>query len=138
MKKVFVTFLAVLVVFVLTAKASEARLPVKTNSASNDYNCSQVYNLLVSCVDYMIGGDDGAPSGVCCQSVNAVKASAPTQIQRMAACKCFFDVATRLPSLLENKANSLPKLCGVDLGFIMSKQNTNCNNVPVSSRQGRD
>ncbi|KAG5053284.1 hypothetical protein JHK87_005482 [Glycine soja] len=131
MKKVFVTFLAVLVVFVLTAKASEARLPVKTNSASNDYNCSQVYNLLVSCVDYMIGGDDGAPSGVCCQSVNAVKASAPTQIQRMAACKCFFDVATRLPSLLENKANSLPKLCGVDLGFIMSKQNTNCNKVQI-------
>ena len=114
-----------LVVFVLTAKASEARLPVKTNSASNDYNCSQVMNnLFVSCVDYLIGGD-AVPSGVCCQSVNAVKASAPTQIQRMAACKCFFDVATRLPSLLENKANSLPKLCGVDLGFIMSA-NTDC------------
>jgi len=77
-------------------------------------------------VDYLIGGD-GIPSGVCCQSVNAVKASAPTQIQQMAACKCFFDVAIRLPSLLENKAGSLPKLCGVNLGFIMSKQNTNCN-----------
>ncbi|KAG4962004.1 hypothetical protein GLYMA_14G033100v4 [Glycine max] len=53
----------------------------------------------------------------------------------MAACKCFFDVAIRLPSLLENKAGSLPKLCGVNLGFIMSKQNTNCNNVHVSSGQ---
>lgn len=125
MKKVFVTFLAVLVVFVLTAKASEARLPVKTNSASNDYNCSQVYNLLVSCVDYMIGGDDGAPSGVCCQSVNAVKASTQTQIQRVAACMCYYNVATKLPFLLEDRAGSLSISCAVDLGFIMSA-NTDC------------
>nr|ACU15215.1 unknown [Glycine max] len=137
MKKVFVTFVALLVVFVLTVTASESKPPVTTNSAPNDYNCSQVMNnLFVSCVDYLIGGD-AVPSGVCCQSVNAVKASTQTQIQRVAACMCYYNVATKLPFLLEDRAGSLSTSCAVDLGFIMSA-NTDCANVPVSSRQGRE
>ncbi|KAK7385912.1 hypothetical protein VNO78_31875 [Psophocarpus tetragonolobus] len=101
-----------------TITSSEPEPPVM------DYNCEQVYTSFKMCVEYLIGGN--GPSIDCCKSVSKVKSSAPTINERRAACKCFEEVAIRLPALNQDRFASLPNSCGVNMGFPLSKT-TDCN-----------
>lgn len=114
MKKVFVAFLALQVVLVLTIMAADP--------AGKGYDCEKAKRSLKSCMEYLTGNVD-SPSAACCNGVKEVKSSAPTKDEKIAACQCLKEVTTHIPNLKEDRATALPKQCGVDVGFLITKKN---------------
>ncbi|KAK7384885.1 hypothetical protein VNO78_30590 [Psophocarpus tetragonolobus] len=119
MKKLFVAFLAFLVVLILKTTAIEPK---------NDFDCLKAKFSLVSCVGYLTDIVDKPPIA-CCDAIAGVKSAAPTKADRVAACECLTTVASQFPNLDEARIVSLPKVCGVDIGFPISKQ-MNCSSIP--------
>ncbi|NP_001238031.1 uncharacterized protein LOC100500178 precursor [Glycine max] len=114
MKKVFVAFLTLQVVLVLTIIAAEP--------AGKGYNCEKAKSSVTPCIKYLTSKVD-TPSAVCCNGVKEVKSSAPTKDEKIAACQCLKEVTTHIPNLKEDRATALPKQCGVDAGFLITKKN---------------
>lgn len=92
--------------------------------ATLGFNCDETKASMFPCVGYLTGGGD--PSIACCSAVSDLKASTPNRDDRISACKCLKEAATHIPNINDQFAAALPKRCGVDIGFPISK-NINCN-----------
>ncbi|KAH1232066.1 Non-specific lipid-transfer protein A [Glycine max] len=120
MKKVFVAFLALQVVLVLTIMAADP--------AGKGYDCEKAKRSLKSCMEYLTGNVD-SPSAACCNGVKELKASAPTKDEKIAECQCIEEALTPIPNFKQDRAIALPKECGVDAGFPIPK-NFTCSRSP--------
>ncbi|XWS45820.1 hypothetical protein CRYUN_Cryun14cG0012300 [Craigia yunnanensis] len=86
-------------------------------------SCQEVNDSLAACVPYLTSG--GNPTPACCSGVGKLQKMAPTTADKQAACNCVKDAASRLPTIKEDAASSLPAKCNVQVDFPISK-NTNC------------
>ncbi|KAK7384891.1 hypothetical protein VNO78_30594 [Psophocarpus tetragonolobus] len=118
MKKVFVAIFTLLVVLVLTTTATERM---------NGFDCEKAKKTLVSCIDFIVNKVD-QPSVACCKGVREVKLSLPTREDRIAACECLAKAWPQLPNLNGTRAFALPKICGAEVGFSITK-NFNCSSI---------
>ncbi|CAJ1971284.1 unnamed protein product [Sphenostylis stenocarpa] len=82
--------------------------------------CQKAKKSLMPCLDFVTDKTD-SPSLACCKGLGEVKASAPTKVDLRAACKCVQEGATHVPNMDYDKAQQLPKLCKVDIGFPITK-----------------
>ncbi|RZB90753.1 non-specific lipid-transfer protein A-like [Glycine soja] len=119
MKQVFVAFLALQVVLVLTIMAADP--------AGKGYDCEKAKRSLKSCMEYLTGNVD-SPSAACCNGVKELKASAPTKDEKIAECQCIEEALTPIPNFKQDRAIALPKECGVDAGFPIPK-NFTCSSI---------
>ncbi|OIW02829.1 hypothetical protein TanjilG_29605 [Lupinus angustifolius] len=117
MKKVCVAFLSLVAILVLTSVPGEG------------FNCDDAKEELFPCLEYIIGEGGDAPSSECCDAVIDLKSSTPTKNDRRSACECLKAAADGFSGLRDDLAASLPKRCGVNVGFPISR-NINCNTIP--------
>ncbi|ESW13462.1 hypothetical protein PHAVU_008G198400 [Phaseolus vulgaris] len=111
MKSAFVLFLSLVVVLVLTLAATE---PPKA------LNCEQTKSLMSPCLDYLTK-KTSTPSTPCCLGLNKLIVSTPTKEEKCAACKCLKGEASHIPNLDVDRANSLPKVCKINVDYPISK-----------------
>ncbi|KAK7276712.1 hypothetical protein RIF29_17857 [Crotalaria pallida] len=109
--------------------ASLIMLLVITLEPIQSFDCVQAKTNLIPCLNYLIGHGDDAPSGSCCNAIQGLKSSTPTKEDRVAACECLKAAADTFHGIKEGLVASLPKQCGVDVGFTFSKD-IDCRNVP--------
>ncbi|KAK7326636.1 hypothetical protein VNO80_32598 [Phaseolus coccineus] len=111
MKSVFVPFLSLIVVLVLTVAATE---PPKA------LTCEQTKSLMIPCLDYLTK-KTCSPTILCCQGLHKLIVSTPTKEEKCAACKCLKKEASHIPNLDVHRANNLPKVCKIDVDYPISK-----------------
>ncbi|XP_058734673.1 non-specific lipid-transfer protein A-like [Vicia villosa] len=92
------------------------------------FDCEQAKTSVHSCTSFLVG-DDAEPSTTCCDGIKLIKSSVTTVDERRAACECIKNWASNIPNIKEDLAISLPKRCGVDIGFPITP-NMNCNDIP--------
>ncbi|CAJ1971285.1 unnamed protein product [Sphenostylis stenocarpa] len=109
------TFVSLLLVLVLTNGGMEG---------AQGFSCEIAKIMLIPCLDFVTDKVD-TPSTACCRGLSAVKASAPTKDDVRAACKCLKEGITHIPNLNFQRAQELPTLCDVDVGFPITKD-VNC------------
>ncbi|CAL0317520.1 unnamed protein product [Lupinus luteus] len=112
--KVFVVFLTLVAILLLTSEPGEG------------FDCDDAKEELIPCLEYIIGEGGDAPSSECCDGVIDLKSSTPTKNDRRVACECIKAAASGFSGVRDDLAASLPKQCGVKLGFNISR-NINCN-----------
>ncbi|KAE9606300.1 putative plant lipid transfer protein/Par allergen [Lupinus albus] len=118
MKKVFVAlFLTLVGILVLTSESGEG------------FSCDDVKEELFPCLDYITGEDGDTPSSECCEGIIDLKSSTRTKKDRRIACECLKAAAIGFSGLRDDLAASLPKQCGVNVGFTISSH-VNCNSIP--------
>ncbi|XP_019455259.1 PREDICTED: non-specific lipid-transfer protein A-like [Lupinus angustifolius] len=117
MKKVFVAFLTLLIIMVLTSNLVQG------------FSCDNAKQKLSPCLSYLIGEGGNAPSEPCCNGITQLKLSLATREDRIGACECLKSSAATVPGIKNDLASSLLKKCGVDIGFPISRD-INCQSVP--------
>ncbi|XP_061342785.1 non-specific lipid-transfer protein A-like [Gastrolobium bilobum] len=101
-------------------------LLVLTVEPGKALTCPEAETLVFPCIGYLGGVGGAGPSVACCDGIKNLKSSTPTTNERRAACQCLKDAAIQFPALRDDLAASLPKRCGVDVGFNITK-NIDCN-----------
>lgn len=96
-----------------------------TMEQGNAFDCEQAKTSVQPCTSFLVGGD-AEPSASCCSGLNGLKSSTPTVEEQRAACECLKEFARSNPNIKDDLSLSLPKHCGVDVSFPISK-NMNCN-----------
>ncbi|KAE9596323.1 hypothetical protein Lal_00048687 [Lupinus albus] len=117
MKKVFVAFLTLLAILVLKSDLGQG------------FNCDDAKQKISPCLSYLIGEGGNAPSIPCCNGINEMKKSTPTKEDRFAACECLKNSTSTVPGIKDDLVASLPKQCGLEIGFTISKE-INCQSIP--------
>ncbi|KAF7833378.1 Non-specific lipid-transfer protein A [Senna tora] len=82
-------------------------------------DCEKLKLALSPCLQYLTGITTD-PSPACCNGMETLKSSTPTQDDRRAACQCLKDAAAQFP-IREDRAKALPQSCGVEVGVPISK-----------------
>ncbi|ESQ52520.1 hypothetical protein EUTSA_v10017425mg [Eutrema salsugineum] len=87
-------------------------------------SCGTVSSSLAPCIGYLT---QGTPLPLaCCAGVKRLNSMARTTPDRQQACRCLVGAANALGSGLNTgRASGLPKACGVNIPYAISK-NTNC------------
>lgn len=89
------------------------------------FDCGAAETSLLSCKPFLIGQDNKPPTS-CCLGVRFIESSAPTVEERRAACECLKRLANQISNFRDDLAASLPELCGVHLGYTISRH-MDCN-----------
>jgi len=103
MKSVFVPFLCLVAVLVVTVSAIGPAKPL---------TCEQTQFLVKACLDF-VTDKTTAPSISCCQGLNEVIDFSPTKEERLFVCKCLKEEGSQIPNLDLGRTKSLPKLCNL-------------------------
>ncbi|ESW33349.1 hypothetical protein PHAVU_001G062200 [Phaseolus vulgaris] len=103
MKSVFVPFLCLVAVLVVTVSAIGPPKPL---------TCEQTQFLVKACLDF-VTDKTTAPSISCCQGLNEVIVLSPTKEERLFVCKCLKEEGSQIPNLDLGRTKSLPKLCNL-------------------------
>ncbi|KAF7833379.1 non-specific lipid-transfer protein A [Senna tora] len=82
-------------------------------------DCEKLKLALSPCLQYLTGITTD-PSPACCNGMETLKSSTPTQDDRRAACQCLKDAAAQFP-IREDRAKALPQSCGIEVGVPISK-----------------
>ncbi|KAJ4891926.1 Non-specific lipid-transfer protein 1 [Raphanus sativus] len=98
--------------------------PITSNAA---LNCGTVNANVAACIGYLAQGAPTIPPA-CCSGVTNLNNLARTTPDRQQACRCLVGAANAFPSLNAARAAGLPKACGVNIPYKISKS-TNCNSV---------
>ncbi|KAJ3674341.1 hypothetical protein LUZ60_004957 [Juncus effusus] len=85
--------------------------------------CGDVTVTLRPCTAYLTG--KGTPSGQCCGGVKSLKGKVRTVADRRTACNCMRAEAARVKGMRYDLVNSLPRQCGVNLGFTIDLNRCN-------------
>ncbi|XP_020584398.1 non-specific lipid-transfer protein 1-like [Phalaenopsis equestris] len=100
---------AVLVAAVVALPSSKAAL-----------SCSEVYQQLMPCVDYLQSGGSSAPSALCCNGISSLNAEAKVRADRQTVCRCLKTAASGATDINIKLAEALPKKCGVNIPYKIS------------------
>ncbi|KAK8473110.1 hypothetical protein PHAVU_001G062350 [Phaseolus vulgaris] len=106
MKSVYVPFLSLVAVLVLTVAAIE---PPKA-------------------LTYFLTDKTNTPPTPCCQGLNKLIVSTPTKEEKLAACKCLKEAASHIPNFDVGRVNNLPKVCNINVNYPISKD-FDCENI---------
>ncbi|CAN6835343.1 unnamed protein product [Brassica oleracea var. botrytis] len=101
--------------------------PIATNAA---LSCGTVSGNLAACIGYLT--QNGPLPRGCCTGVTNLNNMARTTPDRQQACRCLVGAANSFPTLNAARATGLPKACGVNIPYKISKS-TNCNRYVVIS-----
>ena len=101
--------------------------PITTNAA---LSCGTVSGNLAACIGYLT--QNGPLPRGCCTGVTNLNNMARTTPDRQQACRCLVGAANSFPTLNAARAAGLPKACGVNIPYKISKS-TNCNRYVVIS-----
>lgn len=107
-----VALLAVFTVLVALAAADKA-------SAAAPVTCGYVTSTIAPCMPYATMRE-AAPSARCCSGVRSLNGRASTPADRRAACGCLKDLAGSSNGINMGNAASIPRICGVTVGFPIS------------------
>ncbi|KAJ1259461.1 hypothetical protein BS78_10G157300 [Paspalum vaginatum] len=77
--------------------------------------CRDVVNDLSPCLGFL-QGNEGQPSGQCCDGVRALYAAADTKADRQATCECLKAAYSQVNAQL-SAAQELPADCGISLNY---------------------
>ncbi|KAM7279622.1 hypothetical protein ACFE04_006756 [Oxalis oulophora] len=88
--------------------------------------CPEAGSDLLPCVPYLTIGL-GKPSSKCCDGVQKLNSAANTPEARKEVCNCFLQAIKSFP-INYDRANAIPKKCGVTLPFTISP-NIDCNTI---------
>ncbi|KAM7274088.1 hypothetical protein ACFE04_028752 [Oxalis oulophora] len=94
-------------------------LVMGTNYQVRAISCSDAGSDILPCLGYLLGSGDDTPSPECCKGVQSLNNEANTPEARKTICDCLVDAAKTYPIDFD-KANQLPKQCGVTLPFPIS------------------
>ncbi|CDY68529.1 non-specific lipid-transfer protein D [Brassica rapa] len=98
--------------------------PITSNAA---LSCGTVSGYVAPCIGYLAQGAPALPRA-CCSGVTSLNNLARTTPDRQQACRCLVGAANAFPTLNAARAAGLPKACGVNIPYKISKT-TNCNSV---------
>ncbi|CAN4079372.1 unnamed protein product [Withania somnifera] len=90
--------------------------------------CREVDASLAPCVPCLTQGGD--PSGSCCDGVNKIVQTTPTQQDRQAACECLKAAAACYSNLQQDAASNLPSGCGVTTAIPISPTTGHATCIP--------
>ncbi|RZN74917.1 hypothetical protein EXE05_18915 [Acinetobacter pittii] len=97
--------------------------PITSNAA---LSCGTVNSNVAACIGYLT---QGAPlARPCCNGVTNLNSMARSTPDRQQACRCLVGAANAFPALDAGRAAGLPRACGVNIPYKISKS-TNCNSV---------
>lgn len=105
---------AVLILAAAALPSSEAAL-----------SCSEVFQKLMPCLNYLQSGGTSAPPALCCNGISNLMGEANVKADRQTACRCLKTAAGDLPGINYNLAGALPKRCGVVIPYEISPS-TDC------------
>ncbi|RHN46671.1 putative plant lipid transfer protein/Par allergen [Medicago truncatula] len=92
-------------------------------------SCPEVQQTLAPCVPYVTHpGPPISPPPPCCNAVKTLNGQSKTTQDRRDVCGCLKSMMGGIPGLNLPAIASLPKDCGVDIGYIISP-NMDCNKV---------
>ncbi|ESW13461.1 hypothetical protein PHAVU_008G198300 [Phaseolus vulgaris] len=118
MKSLYVPFLSLVAVLVLTVAATE---PPKA------LTCEETKSLVTPCLDFLTDKTNTPPTP-CCEGLNKLIVSTPTKEEKLAACKCLKEAASHIPNFDVGRVNNLPKVCNINVNFSISKD-FDCENI---------
>lgn len=93
-------------------------LVVGCKSGMGAPSCDFVASCIAPCIPYLIDKGDLGPA--CCQGLVALNNSASSTADRQAVCICLEKEESKLPNIDWDRAQILPKKCGVDPGVPIS------------------
>ncbi|CAF1810377.1 unnamed protein product [Brassica oleracea var. botrytis] len=96
--------------------------PITSNAA---LSCGTVSGYVAPCIGYLAQNAPAVPTA-CCSGVTSLNNMARTTPDRQQACRCLVGAANALPTINVARAAGLPKACGVNIPYKISKT-TNCN-----------
>jgi len=119
MKSVFVSFLSILSVLLVTVVPTQA------------LTCVQEQFLVSPCLKFLTKVTDH-PSRYCCQGLYEIILWTPTKEEQQAACTCLNKAFSYVPNLNMNRANSLSKDCKFNVHHPNSDDDLDCKFSPSS------
>ncbi|KEH40980.1 putative plant lipid transfer protein/Par allergen [Medicago truncatula] len=87
--------------------------------ANSAPSCPEVQQTLAPCGPYLIQPGPPPPPEPCCNGVKTLNDQARTQQDRRDVCGCLKSIVAN-PKLNLPAVASLPKDCGVDIGYVIS------------------
>ncbi|XP_011622722.1 non-specific lipid-transfer protein 1 [Amborella trichopoda] len=89
-------------------------------------SCGTVDSSLIPCINYLTSGGTVPPP--CCNGVRSVNGMAQTTPDKQAVCGCLKQATTTINGINNNRLQSLPGDCGVDIPFTISVS-TDCTKI---------
>lgn len=113
-------FIPILLIALLFVTAS---IPVES------VGCSAIASQLLSCNGYVTGRVRGNVPPACCNGMKKIKNMVGDNTkERRKACSCIQKLATELIGFKDDVASKLPKKCGVEIPYKISKK-TDCSKL---------
>uniref|UniRef100_A0A7N0TP35 Non-specific lipid-transfer protein n=1 Tax=Kalanchoe fedtschenkoi TaxID=63787 RepID=A0A7N0TP35_KALFE len=78
--------------------------------------CQDGVQSIIPCMPFLLGGGSNQASSQCCASAQNLNSEVSSTADRRALCQCFKD-AVKATNIDNARAEELPKMCHINLGF---------------------